>query len=104
MSEPTTNAERRQSLHGNAAFQPLRFPRGYSILRFHGSSRDRCSRYNVTGANSGSIVARPVTYGYSVCSVYTDESGVVRYTTEDRPATAQDRDVLERRRWGFFPR
>ena len=49
-----------------------------------------------TGAYS--IVARPVEYGFNgICTVYTDQTGVIRYTTEDRAATRLDRDILEER-------
>ena len=37
------------------------------------------------------IVAQPLNYSTSGCRCFfSDESGVIRYTTEDRPATADD--------------
>ncbi len=44
-----------------------------------------------TGNSTFSLTARPVTYGSTgTRSFFADESGVIRYTDEDRPATADD--------------
>ncbi len=41
--------------------------------------------------NSYTVVARPIKYGKTgLRSFFTDESGVIRQTAEDRPATAKD--------------
>ena len=41
-----------------------------------------------------SIVARPKEYGERFwVSFYIDETGILRYTTEDRPATVQDPEL-----------
>jgi hypothetical protein len=47
----------------------------------------------VTGAGNASfaVYVRPITYGkMSIRSFYSDETGVIRYTAEERPATVED--------------
>jgi type IV pilus assembly protein PilA len=47
--------------------------------------------YERTSAETYSIVARPVTFGQTgMRSFFTDQSGVIRFTPEDRPPTASD--------------
>jgi len=44
-----------------------------------------------TGNATYTIDARPITYGETgTRSFFADETGVIRYTTEDRPATSED--------------
>lgn len=46
------------------------------------------------GVKSFAVSARPLKYGQTGrCSFYTDDSGVIRFTAEDRPATAQDQPI-----------
>ncbi len=42
------------------------------------------------GNDSFAIYATPITYDARRRSFYTDQTGVIRYTAEDRPATAED--------------
>jgi hypothetical protein len=56
-------------------------------------AKDYYSFYFSTGADKTtfSVRARPLEYGTTGNrSFYMNESGVIRYTTEDRPATAED--------------
>ncbi len=43
-----------------------------------------------TGDATYGIYARPITYETGTRSFFSDETGYIRYTTEDRPATADD--------------
>ncbi len=52
-----------------------------------------CYTYTLTGDKSTFVVsARPLVYGLiAEHSYFSDETGVIRYTTEDRPATVEDK-------------
>ncbi len=43
-----------------------------------------------TGNDSFAVYATPITYDGGSRSFFTDETGVIRYTAENRPATADD--------------
>jgi len=54
-------------------------------------TKDGYSYVGSGGANNFTITAAPVTPGSTgTRSFFSDESGVIRYTTEDRPATVED--------------
>lgn len=54
-----------------------------------------CYTYTSTGDKSTFVVsARPLVYGLiAEHSYFSDETGVIRYTTEDRPATVEDKPL-----------
>ena len=65
--------------------------RGYVIQYNPGPPIERPAAGCPAGVKSYTITARPVTHGQSgTLSFFTDESGVIRATTENRVATAQD--------------
>jgi hypothetical protein len=56
--------------------------------------------YEKTSIDSYTITAIPVEFGKSGAgNFFADESGIVRFTTEDRPATANDPPLEGRRRY-----
>ncbi len=46
-----------------------------------------------TGNDSFAIYATPITYDGGSRSFFTDETGVIRYTAEERPATVEDKPL-----------
>ncbi len=48
-----------------------------------------------TGAGNASfaVYVRPITYDEGSRSFFSDETGYIRYTTEDRPATVEDKPL-----------
>ena len=65
---------------------------GYKIEYKPGPALEKpASGCALPGAKSYAVVARPLKYQKTgVRSIFTDESGVIRWTADDRPATAQD--------------
>jgi len=92
----------------SAAYPDIGFPNAISSLAGDGGSPDHAGlidnvlgsppyeksgyrfTYQRTGQSEYAIVARPVEQDGEDRSFFTDESGVIRFTNEERDATAQD--------------